>query len=202
VTHIRGPSHRKRPASDPQGRGTATYRTQYDFTSNVIIDKYGQPDKVEIKTYQNRFGAIYQGEVATWVQVGAIITLTEMEYKDSSSFIIRDRGPFFIWAQQLGCQQTRQPPGSDDHGCSFHLAPRLTSSADFSRNCTSILSSLASPPINARDGCAWPLHSCMSWWTSILSFVSQVLEGDDCRAQLAPMWALNANGWVWGIPEV
>jgi hypothetical protein len=53
-------------------------RTNYARVREAIVTKYGPPTSTSTKSYENKMGATFQGEVAIWEQPRSAIGLTEI----------------------------------------------------------------------------------------------------------------------------
>ena len=56
---------------------------------DVLVTRYGKPAKSDLKTYQNRFGAKYEGRVHTWIGPNVFMSFSEVGGKvDTAEFLM------------------------------------------------------------------------------------------------------------------
>jgi hypothetical protein len=66
-----------------------------------------------------------------------------------------------------------------------------------------IFNSRAKPLTQARDGGAYPLDSCMSWWTSIFNFSFRRGPGTCGTVWRTQNYVVEKPyGWDWGMAAV
>jgi hypothetical protein len=83
-------------------------KTGYSQVRQAIVAKYGAPTSTKTKSYENKMGATFQGEMAYWEQPQSAIVLNEIREDniDGSNLIIINPATPKAWADKAKAKAT------------------------------------------------------------------------------------------------